>query len=99
MSWIRRNGEEHRGHRASENCVGPGAVCSPIILSSLRVEAGASWRLSYLSNQKAWHCTQRSMETGVPWWPSSVRAVISVEQLGQFMEEKIGDRELFHCAK
>src|SRR5262245_55261472 len=54
-------------------------------LFSSTIDSSVSLMLSYLSNQKAWQGTHRSMATVEVMRASNVMAVISVAQFGQFI--------------
>jgi hypothetical protein len=85
-SFVIRRRPAQRGHlRPCEKTLLP-AECSPMNFISLRVEPGDSFRLSYLSNQKAWQPVHASMETAVPTCASRVIPTIWLEQFGQLMD-------------
>src|ERR1041385_9521446 len=86
MSCVIRRIAEQRGHRRLFDNGGFGFDdCSPMSLMSFSVEAGASFRLSYLSNQNAWHAVHTSILMGALRCASSVMEVMSVAQFGHFM--------------
>src|SRR5437762_13261132 len=95
MSWVIRRRVPHWGHfSASDSGIFAVEEFSPINFISFSVAAAASFRLSYLSNQNAWHALHTSSVTGAVRCASSVIAVISAAQFGQFMSVYIAPKDI-----
>src|SRR5437763_4146664 len=95
MSWVIRKRAPHRGHFSTSDS-GAFAVdeLSPMNFRSFSVDDAASFRLSYLSNQKAWHVLHTSIVTGGARCASSIIAFISAAQFGQFMPAYIAPKDV-----